>query len=88
MSEITVRLDYCLDHPGELHMIDERGRHVANDMKSLERRGYRYIRHAGHCWFVYRENCRPSSRLYWQQPLNEPEPPEHDIHVIEPDPDF
>ena len=47
MSEITVRLDYCNEHPGELHMIDERGRHVANDMKSLERRGYRYIRHAG-----------------------------------------
>jgi hypothetical protein len=80
MSEITVRLDYCNEHPGELHMIDERGRHVANDMKSLERRGYRYIRHAGHCWFVYREVCRP----YWQPP-EPPEPPEHDIHVIEPD---
>ncbi len=82
MSEITVRLDYCSDHPGELHMIDERGRHVANDMKSLERRGYRYIRHAGKCWFIYR-----TYHPYWQPP-EPPEPPEHDIHVIEPEPDF
>lgn len=78
MSEILVQYGYCEEHLDRHHMVDERGRHVANGPDEMKARGFFYLRHIGGGWFRYRI---PSPN--WQPP--EPEPPEHDIHVIEPD---
>jgi hypothetical protein len=78
MSEILVQYGYCAEHLDRHHMVDERGRHVANGPDEMKAHGYFYLRHIGSGWFRYRTpspNWIPS----------EPEPPEHDIHVIEPD---
>jgi hypothetical protein len=85
MSEITVRYAFCPKHY-DRHMIDEKEKCHGTDPQDLEKRGYRYLRHIGGGWFRYREPQPPRSRLpYALQPKPEPEPPEHDIHVLEPD---
>ena len=81
MSEILVQYGYCAEHLDRHHMVDERGRHVANGPDEMKARGFFYLRHIGGGWYRYRT---PSPN--WFSP--EPEPPEHDIHVIEPEPDF
>ncbi len=64
------------------HMVDEHEHHIANSMEELKRRGYFYLRHIGGGWYSYREPR--TLPLDWRM-TQEPEPPEHDIRILEPD---
>jgi len=90
MSEILVQYGYCAEHLDRHHMVDERGRHVANGPDEMKARGFFYLRHIGGGWYRYRT---PSPNWFTFEPpvpaeFSQVEPPEHDIHVIEPEPDF
>ena len=82
MSDLYVKRQYCEEHSAQGHYCDENYHCHGETLQQIEKRGYCYARHIGGGWYRMTPKYNPALPLEWQMPED---PPEHDIHVIEPD---
>jgi hypothetical protein len=83
MAEITVQVGWCEEHLDRRHMVDVHGKCYGKSMQDMKLRGYFYERHVGGGWYRFSEPHQLRSTKPWNIP--EPEPPEHNIHILDQD---
>jgi hypothetical protein len=80
-ADLIVKRQYCDEHRASGHYCDENYHCHGATLIDVEKRGYTYARHVGGGWFKLQPKPSNFTPEFWA----EPEYPEHDIHVLEPD---